>query len=107
MGCGSEHAHTPQLGAAKLISHVGTELAGPNYAMRAGPQFLSQKDQTEDAMKRDFLVISAAMLAVYAALSMFWSGPDKPPRMHTIQQIDAAPELKLVSEQSPYMRNER
>ena len=58
-------------------------------------------------MKRDFLVISAAMLAVYAALSMFWSGPDKPPRMHTIQQIDAAPELKLVSEQSPYMRTER
>ena len=107
MGCGSEYAHTPQLGAAKLISHVGTELAGPNYAMRAGPQFLSQKDQTEDAMKRDFLVISAAMLAVYAALSMFWSGPDKPPRMHTIQQIDAAPELKRVSEQSPYMRSER
>jgi hypothetical protein len=61
----------------------------------------------EDAMKRDFLVISAGMLAVYAALSMFWSSPEKLPRMHIIQQIDAAPELKLVSEQSPYMRTER
>ena len=40
---------------------------------------LSQKDQTEDAMKRDFLVISAGMLAVYAALSMFWSSPEKLP----------------------------
>jgi hypothetical protein len=58
-------------------------------------------------MKRDFLVISAGMFAVYAALSTFWSGPDKPPRMHTIQQMDAAPELELVSEQSPYMRTER
>ena len=105
MGCGSERAHTPQLGAAKLISHVGTELAGLNYAMRAAPSV--SKDQTEDAMRRDFLVISAGVLAVYAALSMFWSSPEKPPRAHTIQQIDAAPELKLVSEQSPYMRTER
>ena len=59
-------------------------------------------------MRRDFLVISAGVLAVYAALSMFWSSPEKPPRAHTIQQqIVAAPELKLVSEQSPYMRTER
>jgi hypothetical protein len=58
-------------------------------------------------MKRDFLVISAGMLAIYAALSMFWSSPEKPLRVHTIQQIDAAPELKLVTEQSPYMRTER
>ena len=58
-------------------------------------------------MKRDFLVISAGMLAVYAALSMLWSSPEKPPRLHTIQQIDATPELKLVTEQSPYMRTER
>ena len=56
-------------------------------------------------MKRDFLAISAGMLAV--ALSMFWSSPEKPPGVHTIQQIDAGPELKLVSEQSPYMRTER
>jgi hypothetical protein len=55
-------------------------------------------------MRRDFLVISAGVLAFYAALSMFWSSPEKPPRAHTIQQIVAAPELKLVSEQSPYMR---
>ena len=58
-------------------------------------------------MKRDFLVISAGMLAVYAVVSSFWGGPDKPPRVHTSQQINAAPDLKLVSEQSPYMRTER
>jgi hypothetical protein len=58
-------------------------------------------------MKRDFLVISAGMLAVYVVVSNFWGSPDKPPRVHTQQQIDTAPELKLVSEQSPYMRTER
>ena len=58
-------------------------------------------------MKRDFLVISAGMLAVYAALTMFWSSSEKPLGVHTIQKIDAAPELKLVSVQNPYMRTER
>lgn len=57
-------------------------------------------------MKRDFLVISTAMLGVFV-VSNFWVTPDKPPRMHTHQHMNADPNLKLVSEQSPYMRTER
>jgi hypothetical protein len=30
-------------------------------------------------MKRDFLVISAGMLAVYVVVSSFWGSPDKSP----------------------------
>ena len=58
-------------------------------------------------MKRDFLVISASVLAAYAIVSFFWGSSDKAPRVHTLQQIDADPALKLVSERSPYMRTER
>jgi hypothetical protein len=58
-------------------------------------------------MKRDFLVISVGMLAVYAVVSSFWGSLDKSPRVHTHHQIDTVPELMLISEQSPYMRTER
>jgi hypothetical protein len=37
-----------------------------------------------------------------------WGNPySSVPRMHTGQSIAADPNLKLVSERSPYMRNER
>jgi hypothetical protein len=65
------------------------------------------QDQTENAMKRDFLVICTVMLAVYAVVSNFWVTPDKPDRIHAHQQMNADPSLKLVSEQSPFMRTER
>jgi hypothetical protein len=58
-------------------------------------------------MKRDFWVISAGIFAVYAVVSILWASLDKPSRVHTHQQINADPELKLVSEQSSYMRTER
>jgi len=57
-------------------------------------------------MKRDFLVISTFMLAV-CAVANFWATPEKPFRVHNHQQINADPNLKLISEQSPYMRTER
>jgi hypothetical protein len=65
------------------------------------------KDQTKDAMKRDFLVISTVMLTVYAVVSNFLVTPDKLPCMHTHQHMNADPNLKLVPEQGPYMRTER
>jgi hypothetical protein len=74
--------------------------------VRAG-RIPASKDPVEDAMKRDFFVISAAMLAVYVVVSILWGGPDYSSRGHTHQQINADPELKLISEQSPYMRTER
>ena len=58
-------------------------------------------------MKRDLLVMSRGMLAVGAVVWLFWGHPENVPRMHTVQEINAAPELKLVSERSPYMRTER
>jgi hypothetical protein len=58
-------------------------------------------------MKRDFLIITTFLLGVYAVASNVWVTPDKAPRMHTHQHLNADPNLKLVSEQSPYMRTER
>jgi hypothetical protein len=59
------------------------------------------------AMKRDLLTISGGTLALGVIAWIFWGNPENMPRMHTVQEIKAAPELKLVSERSPYMRNER
>lgn len=58
-------------------------------------------------MKRDFLVISAAMLAMYVVVSILWGGRDNSSRVDPHQHISADTELKLISEQSPYMRSER
>ena len=47
------------------------------------------------------------MLAVGATVWAFWGNPDYPPRLRTAQEIKTDPNLKLVSERSPYMRTER
>jgi hypothetical protein len=58
-------------------------------------------------MKRDLLIIGGGMLAVSAILWAVWGNPKNMPRIHTVQQMKAANELKLVSGRSPYMRAER
>jgi hypothetical protein len=59
-------------------------------------------------MRRDLLAISGGMLAVGATVwALLWGNPDNPPRLRTAQEIKADPNLKLVSERSPYMRTER
>lgn len=58
-------------------------------------------------MKRDFLIISAGVAAAYFVASSLLVSPAKIPRMHTHDQLDLTQDLKLVSEQSSYMRNER
>jgi len=58
-------------------------------------------------MKRDVLVISGGMLAVGVVVWAVWGNPENAPRMHTFRQMQAAPELKLVSERSAYMQSER
>jgi hypothetical protein len=58
-------------------------------------------------MKRDVLVISGGMLAVGVFVWAFWSNLEIAPSMHTVQEMQAAPGLKLLSERSPYMRTER
>ena len=58
-------------------------------------------------MKRDVLVISGGMLAVGVVVWAVWGNPENAPRMHTFGQMQVAPEPKLVSERSAYMRSER
>ena len=58
-------------------------------------------------MERDILVISAAVAVACVVASSLWGSPAKVPRMHTHDQLDLAQDLKLSSEHSPYMRDER
>jgi len=60
-------------------------------------------------MKRDIGVISSATLAIGMVMWAFVGNPESASRARTnvTQKMDVAPELKLVSESSPYMRTER
>jgi hypothetical protein len=60
-------------------------------------------------MKRDILAIGGGMIALGAVMWIFWGNPVSTPRTQVgqQQQLAADPALKLVSEHSPYMRNER
>jgi hypothetical protein len=61
----------------------------------------------EDAMKLDLLIISGGILAVGAVIWGFWGNPDNTPRAHSAEALNADPQLKLVSQRSMYMRDER
>jgi hypothetical protein len=56
-------------------------------------------------MKRDLSIISGGILAFGAVLWTLWGNPE--PHLHAAQALQADPNLKLVSEGSPYMRTER
>lgn len=58
-------------------------------------------------MKRDIGVLSGAMLTIGAFVWVFWGNPETSNRTSAIHRFDIAPELKLLSEHSPYMRSER
>lgn len=58
-------------------------------------------------MKRDIGVISGATLAIGVIMWAFVGNPESTSRTRVTQKMDVAPELKLVSESSPYMRSER
>jgi hypothetical protein len=58
-------------------------------------------------MKRDIGVISGATLAIGMIMWAFVGNPESTNRIRVTQKMDVAPELKLLSEQSPYMRSER
>jgi len=60
-------------------------------------------------MKRDIGMISGATLAIGMIMWAFAGNPESASRARTSgsQKMDVAPELKLVSERSPYMRSER
>jgi len=59
-------------------------------------------------MRHDLLILSGASLVLGLVTWALWGNPHSSvPRMHTGQSIDADTNPKLVSERSPYMRNER
>ncbi|MBR1215356.1 MULTISPECIES: hypothetical protein [unclassified Bradyrhizobium] len=62
-------------------------------------------------MKRDIGVISGATLAIGVVMWAFVGNPASTKRtniaQHVTQTMDVAPELKHVTERSPYMRSER
>jgi hypothetical protein len=60
-------------------------------------------------MKRDIGVISGATLAIGVIMWAFVGNPESAGRSRTsvAHKMDVAPELKQVSEDSPYMRSER
>lgn len=58
-------------------------------------------------MKRDIGVISGATLAIGVIMWAFVGNPESVGRTRVTQKMDVAPELKLLSERSPYMRSER
>lgn len=58
-------------------------------------------------MKRDIGVISGATLAIGMIMWAFVGNPESTNRLRMTQKMDVAPELKLVTERSPYMRSER
>lgn len=62
-------------------------------------------------MKRDIGVISGATLAIGAVMWAFIGNPASTKRtnvaQHVTQTMDVAPDLKRVTERSPYMRSER
>jgi hypothetical protein len=60
-------------------------------------------------MGRDILAMSGASLALGLIGWAFWGNPpmSAEPRLPTAQSLNQDPNLKLVSEQSPYMRSER
>jgi hypothetical protein len=58
-------------------------------------------------MKRDIVVISGATLAIGVIMWAFVGNPESASRMRVSQKMDVAPELKLISEDSPFMRSER
>jgi hypothetical protein len=58
-------------------------------------------------VKRDLLAICVGMLAVGVMTWSFLGNPRGTSRMHSVQMLDKDPNVKLVSERSPFMRTER
>ena len=58
-------------------------------------------------MRRDLMIICAGMTAIGIISWSSWRDPGVVPRMHTAQTLDQDSSVRVVSEQSPYMRSER
>jgi hypothetical protein len=74
-----------------------------------GPSLAWEFATKGDAMGRDLLTMTAISLAIALTAWIIWGNPEEHSalQMQTAQWVKADPELKRVSEQSPYMRSER
>lgn len=60
-------------------------------------------------MKQDLLMIVGGIVATGLTMWGLWGNPPKhgAPKVLVVQQLEADPDLKAISERSPYMRSER
>jgi hypothetical protein len=60
-------------------------------------------------MRQDLLMVAGGIVVTGLAMWSFLGNPPKhsAPRMQVVQQLQADPDLKAISEHSPYMRSER
>jgi hypothetical protein len=60
-------------------------------------------------MKQDMLIVAGGIVATGLAMWSLWGNPPKhgAAKVLVVQQLDADPDLKVVSARSPYMRSER
>jgi hypothetical protein len=59
-------------------------------------------------MKRDLFIVGGGIVAFGLAIRGLWGNPrHSAPKEQVAQHLNVDPELKIVSERSPYMRTER
>ncbi len=60
-------------------------------------------------MRQDLMIVAGGIIATGLTAWSLWGNPPKhsAPRLLAVQQLDADPDLKTVSERSPFMRSER
>jgi hypothetical protein len=58
--------------------------------------------------QNDLFIVDAGTVAVGLAIWGLWDSPQhSPPKAHVAQELNIDPELKRITELSPYMRSER
>jgi len=59
-------------------------------------------------MRRDLLTLTGTFLSLALLIWALWGNPERSSaHIQIVEWIKSDPELKLISEQSPYMRPER
>jgi len=88
-------------------------LKSPGAAQRNAGPLLALDIEREDAMVRDLLILAAASIVLGVIVWSVLGHQQRTSlqgsylRMETSHSLNADPDLRLVSEQSPYMRTER
>jgi hypothetical protein len=108
------------LSLRKRLGRLPSPLEWPQqqvgHCQKCGAIFLSHRagilpaspGRTEAAMKQDLFLVGGGIVAVGLAIWGLWGIPrHNAPKEHVAQHLNVDPELKIVSERSPFMRTER